>query len=144
MELFLQIKNLNDALRKRGNSHLESLGLTITQHFVLVYLNENIGYGNSVPLKSLEKRFKVAQATMAGIIQRLETKGYVYCFNKPEDKRVKYVEISDKGKTFCESSKEFVKQSEKKTRDLFTDEEYQHLQEYLERIYEFVSKEDIQ
>lgn len=137
--LIFQIKKLNDLMRKNANKHLDSLGLTFTQHFVLVHLYEN---HDCLSLKELEKRFHVAQATMAGIIQRLESKKYIESFYKPEDKRVKYVRLTEEGKALCEESKQAFHRREAEVQDLFTPEEYSHLSEYVQRIYTYIEKED--
>lgn len=137
--LILQIKKLNDLMRKNANKHLDSLGLTFTQHFVLVHLYEN---HECLSLKDLEKKFRVAQATMAGIIQRLELKKYIESFYKPEDKRVKYVRLTEEGKVLCEESKQTFQRREAEVRALFTSEEYSQLSEYIQRIYTYIEKED--
>ena len=49
------------------------------------------------PLKELEQILHVAQSTAAGIIARLEQKGFVEGFGDAEDQRVKLVRITPAG-----------------------------------------------
>lgn len=70
-----KIKKINDLMYKFGNQELKKIDLTFSQFHALVYL-EHCENGEAT-LKQLEAHFKVAQATMAGIISRLECKGYV-------------------------------------------------------------------
>ena len=43
----------------------------------------------------------MAQATVAGIVARLEKKAMIESFYEPDDKRVKHVKLTDKGRGVC-------------------------------------------
>lgn len=91
----LLIKQINDELRKNGNNALRAQGMTLTQLEALVQLSQAPEGQRS--LKELEQILHVAQSTAAGIISRLEQKGYVEGFGDAEDRRVKLVRITSAG-----------------------------------------------
>lgn len=91
----LLIKQINDELRKNGNNALRSQGMTLTQLDALAELDQAPEGQRS--LKELEQILHVAQSTAAGIIVRLEQKGFVAGFGDAEDRRIKRVQITPAG-----------------------------------------------
>ncbi|MCC8102912.1 MAG: hypothetical protein LIP11_11870 [Clostridiales bacterium] len=57
-------------------------------------------------MKTLETHFDVAQSTAAGVIVRLERKGLVEGFVPKEDKRLKYIRLTEAGKELCRTSEQ--------------------------------------
>ena len=96
------IKRINDDLEKRVNNALRSSDLTISQMAALQILRGLPEEG--VPLKVLEHELHVAQSTAAGIVCRLEQKGFVESFGQADDKRVKVVRITEQGGRYCENA----------------------------------------
>ena len=72
------IKRLNSIMEKRANNSLNEDGITLSQIKLLCILEQE----SSLTLKELEKYFCVAQATIAGIVVRLEKKGLIEAFFK--------------------------------------------------------------
>ena len=68
------IKQINDELRKNANNAMRALDMTVAQLEVLLELDSAPEKQRS--LKELEQRLHVAQSTAAGIIARLEQKGF--------------------------------------------------------------------
>ena len=91
----LLIKQINDELRKNGNNALRALDMTLTQLDALAELEQAPEGQRS--LKELERSLHVAQSTMAGVISRLEQKGFVEGFGDAGDRRVKLVRITPAG-----------------------------------------------
>ena len=96
------IKQIHDELEKSTNNALRPNDLTIVQAGILLALNE--AEGRQLSLKDLEKRFHVAQPTMAGIVSRLERKGFVESLGTLDDKRIKKVLITQAGIDRCEKA----------------------------------------
>ena len=69
------IKLLHDRLERHANNTLRGKDLTMMQVAVLMELQEAEQKQRS--MKELERKFCVAQSTVAGIISRLEQKGFV-------------------------------------------------------------------
>lgn len=134
MDLGLKIKKINDLMYKFGNQELKKIDLTFSQFHALVYL-EHCENGEAT-LKQLEAHFKVAQATMAGIISRLECKGYVKGRLAKNDKRVKVAALTPEGKTFCEKAKVGLHRFHHRLEGLYTPEELNQFNDYLDRLYQ--------
>lgn len=140
VDIGYKIKKINDLLQKRADETMKELDVTFTQHHVLVYLArcEN----HTSPLKSIEKDFKVSQATMAGIVIRLEEKGMIDSYTLSSDKRIKMVSLTDKGLAICEKSRELCLKSEERIRSIYSEEEMTNFTNYLDHLYEMLQKED--
>lgn len=81
------IKLLHDRLERHANNTLRGKDLTMTQVAVLMELQEAEQKQRS--MKELERKFCVAQSTVAGIISRLEQKGFVEAFGDASDTHLK-------------------------------------------------------
>ena len=105
------IKLLHDRLEKQANNTLRAQDLAMMQVSVLMELQKT--GRKQLSMKELERKFCIAQSTVAGIISRLEQKGFVEAFGDAADKRVKLVHITPAGeadqtllKGFSEEEKE--------------------------------------
>ncbi len=96
------IKQIHSELEKNANNALRQDDLTLSQVSVLVILEH--AEGNQMELKQLEHSLHVAQSTAAGIVRRLEQKGFVEGFGSPEDKRIKMIRITPLGEEFYHKS----------------------------------------
>ena len=105
------IKHINDSLEKQANNSMRSTGLTISQLGMLLKLNEN--KEGKLQMKDLEKSLHVAQSTASGIASRLESKGMIESFGDPDNKKIKIVGITDKGKELCINADFHMKEAEK-------------------------------
>ena len=89
------IKQINDELLKNANNALRLQNITLAQLEVLDQLNQ--APKGRYSLKELEQILHVAQSTAAGIISRLEQKGFVAGFGDAADRRIKQVQITPAG-----------------------------------------------
>lgn len=140
VDIGFRFKKINDLLCKKADETMQGLDVTYSQHHVLVYLirSEN----QTASLKTLEKKFRVSQATMAGIVKRLEEKEVVTSYTLPNDKRIKMVQLTEKGAGICERSRELMIMSENKMKALYTKEELDTFVSYLDRLYKALNEED--
>lgn len=104
------IKQIHDELEKQANSALSSQNLTLTQMRVLMELE--FVPERQLSLKELESLLHVAQSTAAGIVVRLEQKGYVESFVDANDHRVKRVAITASGMECCKNAQSHIKNME--------------------------------
>ena len=93
------IKQIHDHLEKDVNNTLRAQDLTMAQVGVLVAIHRTPE--KKLQLKELERILHVAQSTVAGLVVRLEQKGFVECFIDAEDRRVKVVQITPTGEECC-------------------------------------------
>lgn len=89
------IKQLHDRFEKSVNNALRANDLTMMQVGVLMELRGADRQQRS--MKELERIFGVAQSTVAGIVSRLEQKGFVEALVDASDKCVKLVHLTDTG-----------------------------------------------
>lgn len=134
MDLGLRIKKINDLMEKRANRQMQNEDLTFSQHHVLVYLIHCPEY--TAPLKELEKYFRVAQATMAGIVVRLESKGLVESSVSSKDKRVKMVTLTEEGAESCRRSYRYMKAGEEKLKVRLSEDDVRELERLLDIVYQ--------
>lgn len=130
------IKRLNGIMEKRTNNSLNDDGITLSQIKLLCILEQE----GSLTLKELEKYFCVAQATISGIVVRLEKKGLIESFYSPEDKRAKHVRLTDDGIKMCEHAKCSMERNEQWLLSSLDDGEKKELHRLLQKIYDDVSR----
>ncbi len=126
------IKQIHDELDKQANNALSSQNLTLTQMRVLMEL-EAIPE-RQMSLKELESIVHVAQSTAAGIVVRLEQKGYVECFADANDRRVKRVAITLSGLECCKKAQSHIRYMEEQLLSGLTESEKTQFCNLLQKI----------
>ena len=104
------IKQINDELRKNANNAIRSQDMTVAQLDALLELA--CAPEKQRTLKELEQSLHVAQSTAAGIIVRLEQKGFVEGFGDTTDRRIKLVRITPAGIDCANSAKQGMLEAE--------------------------------
>lgn len=79
---------------KMANPILKEYGLTSAQYKILKYLFMH--EDESVRLVDIENYYSITHPTTIGLIQQLETKGFVRKEENPEDARSKVIKLTDK------------------------------------------------
>ena len=82
------LKMITDKIKIQADANLAQHDLTLTQSRVLGYLARN---GGTATQKEIEGFLRVSHPTVAGVIGRMEQKGFVSCRADPSDKRSKLV-----------------------------------------------------
>ena len=93
------IKILSELIEKKANSELAAHNITLGQSRILILLLKS---PRQISLKELEKLFNVSQATMQGVIARMEKKGYLCTVYMSGDKKTKYAVLTDYGRELAE------------------------------------------
>jgi len=130
------IKRIHDTLEKRANNDLRESDLTMSQAATLGRLNARAG--KQASLKELERILHVAQSTTAGIIARLEQKGFVEAFGSASDKRVKNVRITPLGEQFCRTAEQHMAENEAKLLAGLTEAEQEQFCDLLYKVSEAI------
>lgn len=126
------IRQIHTELEKNANNSLRQDDLTMSQISVLIELAQ--AEGNQMELKRLEQLLHVAQSTAAGIVRRLEQKGFVEGFGSPEDKRIKMIRITPEGLACCEKAKANAQDAETQLTSALTDTERTILVSLLQKV----------
>lgn len=81
------------AFLRKSDRHVRSLGLTSSQFDVLVTLGDTDG----MTCKELSEKTLVTKGTLTGVIDRLETKGFIERFPSRNDRRCTTIQLTTKG-----------------------------------------------
>ncbi len=104
------LKLLSSRFEAEANRCLLSLDITAAQAQLLIFLDNSTD--TLMPQKKLEAAFGASQASVAGIVSRLELKGLVTCKRDGADRRVQLVAITEKGSDCCEKAFAALKAAE--------------------------------
>ena len=126
------IRQIHTELEKNANNILRRDDLTMSQINVLIELAK--ADGQQMELKRMEQLLHVAQSTAAGIVCRLEQKGFVEGFISPEDKRVKMIRITAAGIDCCHKAEANARKVESDLTNALTDTERAILVSLLQKV----------
>lgn len=126
------IKQIHDSLEKQSNNALRDMDLTLSQIAALIALSGTPG--KCASLKELERHLHIAQSTTAGIIGRLEQKGFVEGESDLADKRVKRVRLTPLGEACCIDAKQNITITEERLLSGLTEFERDIFQKLLEKV----------
>lgn len=128
----LLFKQIHDRLEKQSNNALREKDLTMMQISVLLALED--ASGQQLSMKELERHFGVAQSTVAGIVSRLEQKGFAEALSDAADRRVKLVHLTPAGARCCAEAACQMEQAEETLLRGFSEEERTLLNRLLRQI----------
>ena len=134
------IKQLSTEIQKRADAALQESDLTMTQMYFLGALSHLPGC--AATLKELERHFRVAQSTAAGVAARLEKKGLVESVPDETDRRVKRVRVTDAGADTLRRAIETMERSERQMLAPLTDDEQETLLSLLRRVHSALRREE--
>lgn len=127
------MKRLSEILHKNANNGLAERGVTFSQMRLLIMLHE--GMRDSFTMKELERYFDLTQATVAGLVSRLEKKELIEGFTDPGDRRIKRVKITPEGEKLCRENRIAMDDYEKWFLKSLSEEEQEELRRLLTKIY---------
>ena len=127
------LKMASELVDRSMNVQLAEQDITSTQGKVLSMLSCENG---QMQLKTIEKRFNVSQATMAGVIARMEDKGFVKTSRNADDRRSKTVTITQLGHEKSLLIHDCITSSEQLIKSNLTEEENNELRRLLRIVVE--------
>ena len=107
-------------------------GVYQSQHRLLMHLNHHPNCSQVEIARELE----ISPAAVAVSLKKLESGGYITREITESDSRTHRVTITKKGRSVIERSEQMFWETEKAMFEGFSEEEMQSLQQFLERIYE--------
>ncbi len=131
------VKQVCDALEREVNNAVRAQGMTYSQIQLLLRLSEEDD--GMLSLKELEARLNVSQATVAGLVKRLEKKELVKLLDDPYDKRMKHAQITAQGIAKCDEAYEHMDAIELKLASELTEIETQLFYELLRKVSDSLS-----
>ena len=89
------MKQLNNIMEMRFNHSLKQWDLTSSQFSVIMYLLHN--QDREINQKMIEEAFLLKGPTVTGIVKRLVEKDFIRRRPDPQDRRINYLELTEKG-----------------------------------------------
>ena len=129
-----KIKSINNSLKKHLCKDGQNLNLTSTQMHVLKYLCTH--QNETIYQKDILNEFELSNATVSGIISRLEAKGFVRCSYSGSACRCKQITITEKALSCDNKIRQDIRHIESVMVEGFTDEDISKLHQYLDRIFQ--------
>ena len=91
MDIGFLVKLVHDAIDRRINQELEDQRLTNSQLSVLSFLCMQGDADTTI--RDIQDFLKVSHPTAAGLVRRLEQKGFVHLLTDPRDRRARIVRL---------------------------------------------------
>ena len=132
MDIGFLVKLVHDAIDRRINQELEDQHLTNSQMSVLSYLCRR--GGSDTTIRNIQDFLKVSHPAAAGLVRRLEQKGFVHLTTDPRDRRARIVRLDASVRHNYEPG--LTLHMEERLLQGLTDEECGHLCSLLLRVYE--------
>ncbi|MBP3870814.1 MAG: MarR family transcriptional regulator [Faecalicoccus sp.] len=136
--LGVKIKLINEKIKQHFNDQLKNNNLTVSQFWVLRYLQQHDT--EKVSQKDLAEAVQVTHPTMIGLIDRLEEKGMVLRMIDENDRRYRYIRLTDQGRQYLKQSKDEADSMNSCLVKGFTQDENKILRNLLDRMYENISE----
>jgi len=125
--VLMAIVRLAERFKKESSLYLKNYDITFPQYNVLRVLDASKNGQNT--MKNVNRIMLISSANMTGITQRLEKVGLINRKNVPEDDRLKYLEITPKGRQMLKDISDrkehvvknyFLRYSEEKKTEILT------------------------
>lgn len=135
-----EIRKLYIAVENASNQFLKAFDLTFSQSIAIFLLLENAERGgNPITQRDLEQLMTMSNPSVAGVVSRLEAKGFIRRVKLGQDKRFNYLEPTQQSIELKEQLRPFLIESEKRLLNGFSADEKQVLQSFLHRLLENIS-----
>lgn len=136
-----KIKLIDVMIEKKENQALRDYNITNGQVHLMVALS--YAEDETCSLKQLEELFHFSQATIAGIVSRLESKQLVEPVPDENDRRIKKIRLTEAGRSISNMAKERLKMMEQWLTSSLSPEEAEELERLLNIVYRTVIGESI-
>lgn len=128
-----KIKCISNAIKQQLCKDGQELNLTSTQMHVLIYLCQH--QDSVIYQKDILHHFDLSNATVSGIISRLESKGFVTCTYSDSDSRCKQILLTEKALCCHKTIQSNISHIETQIVNGFTEDEVTLLHDFLNRVY---------
>ena len=105
-EILIKIRKILRSINLESKKIQKEYGVSIPQLMCLDYLGSSSEY--RATQGNIAKYLNLNSSTMSGIIDRLETKGFVARLPNPDDKRTVFISLTSKGAKLLDSSPQLL------------------------------------
>lgn len=130
IDILREVGMIERALDSISNIEFKDINLSNLQFLYVVRIYEHPG----IIAEQLANLIKVDRTTLARAVRRLEKQGYVYRESDPDNKKIKHLYVTEKGKKIYPFIIRENSHSNEVALQGFTPEEAQQVHDYLKRI----------
>lgn len=130
IDILREVGMIERALDSISNIEFKDINLSNLQFLYVVLIYEHPG----IIAEQLANLIKVDRTTLARAVRRLEKQGYVYRESDPDNKKIKHLYVTEKGKQIYPFIIRENSHSNEVALQGFTPEEAQQVHDYLKRI----------
>jgi DNA-binding MarR family transcriptional regulator len=130
--VMMAIVRAAERFKKESAIYLRPYDITFPQYNVLRVLDASQNGQNT--MKNINRIMLISSANMTGITKRLEKEGFINRKNAPEDDRLKYLELTQKGRDVLKGIFDKKEEIMKKYLLKYTDEQKSELLSVLREI----------
>jgi len=109
---------------------VSELNLTSVQAMVLGFLNEE----DQITSSELGKRTELDSATLTGILDRLETAGFIERKSNPDDRRSIHIHLTPRGKAMGNEATQLLVDANQEFLQVLTDKQKQDLHDIIQTL----------
>lgn len=131
-EIGMLIKQISFQMRTHADMDLRECDLTWSQAHLLRHLTRA---GGEMSQKQIEKELEISHPTVVGLVQRLETKGFVESFTDEKDRRIKMVRLTEQAREHQHFMEERFREKEKLMTRGMSEEEVKELIRLLRELH---------
>lgn len=106
---------------------VSELNLTAVQAMILGFLDQD----DQITSSELGKRAELDSATLTGILDRLETAGFIERRGNPDDRRSIRIHLTKKGKAMAREASRVIAEANKEFLNVLTEEQKRNLHEII-------------
>ncbi|WP_311403395.1 MarR family winged helix-turn-helix transcriptional regulator [Limosilactobacillus vaginalis] len=130
IDILREVGMIERALDSISNIEFKDINLSNLQFLYVVRIYEHPG----IIAEQLANLIKIDRTTLARAVRRLEKQGYVYRESDPDNKKIKHLYVTEKGKQIYPFIIRENSHSNEVALQGFTPEEAQQVHDYLKRI----------
>ena len=131
------IKRISDYIETDANRELEQYGLTCAQARVLSFL---LNRPDRITIqRDIEDFFEIKHPTVIGILQRMESKGFIVSEVDPQDKRQRIIRPTDAAFKLAKNIEDHRLVAEERMAAGMTEEEIDCLKQMLYKVYKNIN-----
>lgn len=134
------IKRVYLSHRKNIDEKLKEFDLTMSQLDVLILISVANEKKQLIKQRDIERKLNLTNPTVTGLINRLEAKRLIKRCECQEDKRIRYLYVTDKAIRINDEMKKIFDQSDLIALNGFNNDEKKELEQYLIRIIDNLKK----
>ena len=126
------IKQIHIAFETRCHKNLQRYNLTPSQMDVLLYLKKH--EEDTLTQRDLETGLTLKSPTFTGLLNRLEEKGFITREQNLNDKRSKFIKMTDKSERVLEDAYLYIQELDAKMLNGISEEEQEQLFNHIYKI----------